>query len=69
MSFPECEWPKLHRKVYGEGATFVPVCPSCGRFVKADATVLINGLGEIKNEANASCTKCGRVQMPFEGYV
>ena len=61
----------VRRVVYGEdivGATFVPVCPGCGRFVKADATATVNGAGEIKLGPNATCAKCGRVEMPFEGY-
>lgn len=56
----------------GEGiAQFVPVCPKCGRFVKADDTLMtmVNGLDEVKMpDTNATCAKCGRVSMPFEGY-
>lgn len=47
---------------------FVPVCPTCGRFVKADKTVSVNGLGELAPQPNATCAKCGRVKMLFEGY-
>lgn len=57
------------RKVYGEsGACFIPVCPTCGRFVKADETVWIN---EAKGPRgpNATCKRCGRIDMPFEGYI
>lgn len=56
--------------VYGEGSTgvFVRVCPKCGRFVKADGGISVNGLGEVKDEPNATCAKCGRVSMPFEGW-
>ena len=50
-------------------AHFVPVCQKCGRFVKADDTVSVNGLtGELKEESNATCVKCGRVAMQFEGW-
>lgn len=64
----------LHRKAYDGGQEhgellFIPVCPDCGRFVKADSSVLINGLGELSKEPNATCSKCGRVNMPFEGYI
>lgn len=60
----------IPRKCYGEdGALFVPVCPTCGRFVKADDSVRINGLGEVSKEPNATCKKHGRVCMPFEGYL
>lgn len=47
---------------------FCPVCPKCGRFVKADDIVKVNGLGEYIDEPNADCKHCGRVEMPFEGF-
>jgi len=60
----------MRRIVYGaDGATFVPVCAKCGRFVKADEVVYFNGFGERKRQPNATCAKCGRVEMPFEGYI
>lgn len=55
------------RIVYDEGATFVPVCEKCGRYVKAPKTVLVNGLGEVK-EPDINCSKCGKSKMIFEGY-
>jgi len=65
------EYQNLRRVCYncgGEGvAVFVPVCPTCGRFVKADNSVSFNGLGEIIG-TNATCKRCGPVQMPFEGW-
>ena len=51
-----------------EGATFCPVCPTCGRFVKADGEVTLRGDGQPVG-SNATCSRCGRVEMPFEGYV
>ena len=64
------EYEGMRRIVYGEdGATFIPVCEKCGKFVKADAEVFFNGLGELKKEPNANCKKDGRVNMIFEGYV
>lgn len=66
---PSFEYVDLRRVVYGEGAQFVPVCSGCGRFVKADPTVRFNGLGEWVQEPNATCKKCGRVTMSFEGFV
>ena len=66
------EYENVRRKVYegNEGSlVFVPVCPKCGRFVKADETVLVNGFGELKEAPNATCSKCGRVEMPYEGYL
>ena len=63
------EYENVRRIVYGEGATFVPVCCKCGRFVKADETVTFNGLGEYVDKENATCSKCGRTRMLFEGFV
>jgi len=51
------------RIVYGDGMQFVGVCPKCGRFVKADPGVMIDGRGfliDLMN--NATCSKCGRMQ-------
>ncbi len=66
------EYEGVRRVVYGkgeyEGATFVPVCKFCGRFVKADAKVYFQG-GTIRHGTNATCAKCGRVEMLFEGFV
>ena len=42
------------------------VCPNCGRFVKNDEyTKIPEYLGK---EPNATCKRCGRVQMPFCGW-
>lgn len=66
------EYEGVRRVVYGQGeyagATFIPVCPACGRFVKADATMRFQG-DTIANEPNATCNKCGRVKMLFEGFM
>lgn len=51
------------------GPTFVPVCVKCGRFVKADATVGFGGPYGHPVEPNASCSRCGRTSMVFEGYL
>ena len=59
----------LGRIVYGDGATFIPVCPECGRFCKADKEVLVNGMGEMKDQPNGTCKKHGRIKMPFEGWI
>ena len=56
------------RVVYGEGATFVPVCAGCGRFVKADRTVRLSDAGLMPGP-NATCKKCGRVEMVFDGFI
>lgn len=70
------EWGTMTRKIetlrwvkYGDWL-FLPVCPTCGHFVKADETILINGLGDYKrDEPNATCARCGRVIMPCEGTI
>lgn len=60
-------------KFYGdddasEALAFIRLCPNCGRFVKPDDYVLVNGLEEVSKEPNATCSKCGRVSMIFEGW-
>lgn len=59
----------LRRIRYGD-MQFIPVCPKCCRFVKADEVYhyLVNGFDDAKHCDNATCSCCGRVQMPFEGY-
>lgn len=68
------EWIEGPRITYEEGATFVRVCfkredgkPGCGRFVRADPTVLTSDAG-LHPGPNATCSKCGRVRMGFEGF-
>ena len=48
------------------GATFVPRCPKCFRFVKARDTITFKG--SQPHGPNADCKKCGPVEMWFEGY-
>lgn len=67
MPIPDYEYPNTSRRNYG-GALFVPVCPNCRRYVTADKSIMIKGTGEIVEKPNATCSKCGRVSMPFEGY-
>ncbi len=50
------------------GASFVPVCVKCGRFVKADA-VLYFQHDTLASGSNATCSKCGRTEMLFEGFI
>ena len=55
---------------YGEdGPTFIRVCEKCGRFVKADETIKMNEITGLSKEPNATCKKCGRVKMVFEGFI
>lgn len=63
----------VRRVVYGEGteyagATFVPVCVTCGRFVRADAMIHFQD-GTVAPGPNAQCARCGRTEMLFEGFV
>ena len=67
---PTYEYEGVRRISYGEdGATFIPVCEKCGRFVKADATVQISESAGLKKQPNATCSKCGRTEMIFEGFI
>ena len=49
-------------------AVFVPVCPKCGRFVKSNNSIYLNWTGELRHEPNATCKRCGAVEMLFEGF-
>ena len=62
------EYVGTRRIQYEDGATFVPVCETCGRFVKADETVLSGDAG-LHPGPNATCSKCGRTRMVFEGFM
>lgn len=62
------EYESARRVCYDGGATFVPVCEKCGRFVKAD-TQIFEGESGLSPEPNATCSKCGRTRMLFEGFV
>ena len=63
------EYVGTRRIEYEGGAIFIPVCKKCGRFVKADEAVYINGMDQVKITPNATCKKCGRIEMIFEGYI
>lgn len=64
------EYEGVRRVIYGpEGATFVPVCEKCGRFVRANKTIRYNEINGLKNEPNALCAKCGKTKMLFEGFI
>lgn len=68
------DWAESPRVCYGEGehegATFIRVCPKCGRFVKSDETVrLTTGGPPVEGRPNGTCKIHGRIEMPFEGYI
>ena len=67
------EYENLRRVIYPDDtgigtAVFIPVCPKCGRFVKANKIIRVNEITGLKDEPNAVCRKCGKVKMPFEGF-
>jgi len=62
------EYENMRRVSYQSGATFIPVCAKCFRFVKADAVIYTNDEG-LKKAPNATCKKCGRTEMLFEGFL
>lgn len=64
----EHEYENTRRETYGNGATFVPVCECCHRYVKADDVVYCNDATGLKDATNATCSKCGRTSMVFEGF-
>ena len=54
---------------YGESALFARVCPNCNRFVKPDEEILMSDeFGIDEKSTNATCSKCGRIIMPFMGF-
>jgi len=72
MKISNYEYEDVRRVAYGEEddrAVFIPVCSHCGRFVKADATIMVREAdGGVVPGPNATCKRCGRVEMLFEGY-
>jgi len=63
------EYINTKRVSYG-GATFIPVCMKCGRYVKPDDIIHTNAWdGRLVKKPNATCSKCGRTEMLFEGFV
>ena len=68
------EYEDVRRKVYGEpgseyeGATFIPACPTCGRFVKPDPVIRFQA-GTVAEGPNGTCKKHGRVAMLFAGFL
>lgn len=66
------EYEGIRQVRYGgeEGPVFIPVCEICGRFVKADKSMMLTEEGDFDREAtNATCKRHGRVQMLFLGYI
>lgn len=62
------EYENTIRIQYEGGATFVPKCVTYGRFVRADEIIEANETG-LRDVPNATCSKCGRIFMGFEGFI
>ncbi len=60
------EFENTRRVQYQSGATFIPKCEKCFRFVKADSSIKIGEV--VTDRPNATCSKCGRTKMIFEGF-
>jgi len=71
MGHMDCshQYENTRRIQYEDGATFVPVCRKCGRYVKSHDTIRTNDELGLKDEPNADCSLCGPVKMIFEGYI
>lgn len=54
---------------YGSGATFIPKCVTCGRYVKADLSIKYNDIEGLSDKPNCTCSKCGRSKMLFQGFI
>ena len=54
---------------YNGGAVFVRKCPRCGRYVQADKTIMSSDESGLKDQANGTCAKHGRVKMLFCGFL
>lgn len=63
------EYEGVRRVIYIGGASFVPVCSKCGRFVEADDTIRVSDVAGLAPGPNATCSHCGRVEMLFEGFI
>ncbi len=67
--FESHEYEHVGRIRYKGGATLIPACGKCHRFVKADKTILVNEEDALKDQPNATCSKCGRKKIFFEGFA
>ena len=48
-----------------DGFVYIRLCGKCGRFVKADDKARPPSV----DEPNSTCHRCGRVKMPFYGWI
>ena len=54
---------------YEGGAVFIRRCSKCNLFVKADALIHTNDETGLAPGPNANCSRCGRVEMLFQGFM
>jgi hypothetical protein len=59
---------KFRHVRYGD-LSFHAICPKCGKPVKVDDSISILSNGDYIKQPNATCFKCGRVEMPFDGEL
>ncbi len=65
---PEGPYKSYDGGIEGGEIVFLRVCPRCSRFVKADGYIYAGENG-VKPGANATCKKCGRVEMSFSAWL
>lgn len=59
---------KLRHMAYGN-LSFHAICQLCGEPVETDISIDIDAKGNFIKKPNATCHKCGRVEMPFDGTI
>lgn len=69
LDLDKFQYEKELRVQYEGGATFVRHCITCGRYVKPDRTIKENDEAGLHPGPNATCKKCGRTRMIFEGFI
>ena len=57
----------IYSNSYFGDYAYIRICPICQRFVKADPTSFIPEI--LRDEPNATCKRCGRVQMEFYDWL
>ena len=57
------------RITYVGNMVFLRVCPKCGRFVTPFSEIRTNWDGDYMSQINATCKKCGEVEMPYTTEV
>lgn len=50
-------------------AVFIRVCPKCRCFVRPDDNIFVGEESGLRPGPNATCKRCGRVEMDFQGFM